>query len=71
MATALAITVSTAGVASAQTPEPPPPPPPPPEDVRCYPLSVLCGFKMQIGPFGPFNFDILPGGSVFPPQPTP
>jgi len=54
-------------VADAQSPTEPPTR----EPVHCYPLSLLCGMQFQVGPFGPFNFDILPGGSVFPPAPPP
>lgn len=42
-----------------------------PSPVHCYPLSLLCGMEFQVGPNGPFDFDFLPGGSVFPPQPPP
>lgn len=53
------------GVAAAQ-PDPEPEPEPPPTEVDCDPLSIACG--LQIGPNN-FDIDILPGGSVFPPQP--
>lgn len=42
------------------------PEPPPPTEVDCNPLSIACG--LQVGPNN-FDIDILPGGSVFPPQP--
>lgn len=59
-----ALLVGTVGVASAQEePEPP--------DVNCYPLSgLVCQVPVNVGPFGPFTFDIaLPNGIFGPPQP--
>jgi hypothetical protein len=67
--TALAVVlvwISGTAAASAQEDTPTPPP-----DTDCYPLSVFCGFDLQVGPFGPFDFDFLPGGSVFPPPDEP
>lgn len=63
-----AMTVSFVGVAAAQPEPEPEPEPPPPTEVDCDPLSIACG--LQIGPNN-FDIDILPGGSVFPPQPPP
>lgn len=63
----LCLAAVTAGVASAQAPEPTPQPP----VTNCYPLQGLvlspCTVPINVGPFGPFDFDFLPGGSVFPP----
>jgi hypothetical protein len=63
---AAGVATLTTGSAAAQTAPEPPPAPVAATDVDCLPLSLLCG--LQVGPNN-FDVDILPGGSVFPPQP--
>lgn len=64
----LVLVLSSAFTASAQS-QVRPMQEPEPSDTHCYPLSLFCGFEMQVGPFGPFDF--FEGGSVFPPSPPP
>lgn len=66
LALAAGIGLATPVVAMAQEPEPP-------AEVNCFPLlsSLVCHIPVNVGPFGPFEFVILPNGLGSPPAPTP